>query len=758
MAQKEVVIKFPALERVMIPKFIPLVKCTDRYLTLLGGRGSGKSTAVAQIVILRMLTHKFFRGVGIRKLYNNVGDSIFKNIVDQIKEWDLTNLFSVRTSPFRIECVNGNSMIFRGLDSPTSLKSLKDVTFCWYEEECCETLEDFLTIDSSFRTKRADFIQTVHTMNPVLEGNPVEHWFYQHFGYGETPSLNFTKEINGKINDKELSFTYRSMHCFVGETEILTRSGLKRIDSIKVGDEVLSRNGWRKVLHCHSNGLREVRKWRFTDLESKITKIIECTPDHEFWTVENGFVEINKLSLTETTFIISDDITGIWKERKYFIEDLSSLSNQMDISQNQSKENPGDFIGMYGFVKKGKYQKDMKFTTSMVTKKIMKSEILNVYQDLSISKDIRKDYMRDVLLKCISGIGVKRVERNLVRRLRKGHQPLSKLTNVSHVVLKLIERCSIQRENIVLGDANQELIKESTTKRKEVYDITVDGEHEYFANGILVHNSTYKDNPYLPNEYKLQLESIKDEYLYSVNTLGIWSMKEISDRFYKSFNLKRNVGKFQYNRDKHIYLGVDFNVYPFSAMAVFQIDGKKMYQIDEICVNDKNISSIRAACHEFARRYADHYLKVIVVGDVTGKKDDTKHEKGYNNYSIIEQELKSFNLVIDLPSSNPPVIGRGEFTNRIFSDNYRGCEFWINENCPNTINDFLYLKQDFDGDVKKELVKNKDNGRRYEKWGHLSDASTYLLCRIFSSDFEHFKSAGAKFEPVYGKIKKTGRW
>lgn len=479
-------IKLPPLNKLMIPKYIPYINCRDRYLNFIGSRGSGKSVAAAQIIIIRMLTNSFFKGVGIRKVDKDIKESIFKTLVDVIEEWKLNDLFTIRISPLKITCKpTGNYMIFRGLNNPTSLKSLREVSFCFFEEECCETLEDFNTIDLSFRTKRADFIQILHCLNPTLEGNPEDHWFYKFFKYGESDSMTFTKTIEGVIKDQLVKFNITSLH------------------------------------------------------------------------------------------------------------------------------------------------------------------------------------------------------------------------------------------------------------------------------------SSYLDNPYLPDVYKLKLEKETDEYSYAVNTLGIWARKTVEGRFYKSFSIIKNVGEFNYNRDKPIYLGIDFNSLPYSAISLFQIEGKRLYQIDEICVNDPKESSLRVALREFVKRYKGHYLNVYVIGDATGNKDDAAHEKGYNNYTIVDHELKDFKVVMDVPSKNPPVIARGEFTNEIFSRGYNGIEFIINKKCNNTINDFLYVKMDHDSTIKKEMVKNKETGQTYEKWGHLSDCCTYILTRKFSDDFESFKNPLAPTSYI-GKSRsemvKSKRW
>ena len=73
-------------------------------------------------------------------------------------------------------------------------------------------------------------------------------------------------------------------HCFVGDTLILTKAGWKRIDSIQVGEYVLSPFGWNRVWKAGFSGYREVRDYG----------LFQATPDHKILT-DRGLVPIDAL-------------------------------------------------------------------------------------------------------------------------------------------------------------------------------------------------------------------------------------------------------------------------------------------------------------------------------------------------------------------------------------------------------------------------------------------------------------------------------
>ena len=140
--------------------FIPLVENRDRVLILKGGRGSSKSDFVAKKLIYRCLSERFFRCIVIRSQYNTLQASCYQNLKDLIIQLGLSELFTFRLQPLNIECVNGNSFLFRGCDDTNTIKSVKDPSCCWWEEDIPNE-DDWITVTSSIRTLKTEYIQEV---------------------------------------------------------------------------------------------------------------------------------------------------------------------------------------------------------------------------------------------------------------------------------------------------------------------------------------------------------------------------------------------------------------------------------------------------------------------------------------------------------------------------------------------------------------------------------------------------------------------
>lgn len=144
------------------------------HIVCKGGRGSGKSSDVAHIIV-QLLMRYAVNAVGIRKIDNTIETSIFEQMKWAINEQGVSHLFKINKSPMRITYLpRGNYMIFRGAQDPTRIKSLKSANFpfaiAWVEELAeFKTEEEITTITNSLLRGELDdglFYKFFYTYNP----------------------------------------------------------------------------------------------------------------------------------------------------------------------------------------------------------------------------------------------------------------------------------------------------------------------------------------------------------------------------------------------------------------------------------------------------------------------------------------------------------------------------------------------------------------------------------------------------------------
>ena len=456
--------------------FIPLIKNEDRYLILYGGRGSSKSDFAAKKLIYRCLTEDFFRCILVRNTYSSIKDSSYQNIKDTVYTLGLQDLFEFKLQPLEIHCKNGNSFIARGCDDTTKLKSIKDASAVWYEEDI-PSEADFITITTSIRTQKAAYLQEIFTINPEVEGDYKDNFFHKRF-FGDRADKSF------------------------------------------------------------------------------------------------------------------------------------SSSTPLQIDENTTV--------------------DLTYT---------------------------------------------------------------------------------------------------------------------------VHHSWYKDNKWLPNAFIGFLMDLKDKnpYYYTIYCLGYWGNKQSGGLFYKLFDRAKNTSNtVGYDPNLALHLSFDFNVNPYMSATVWQIVGKVAYCIDEIAmVSPKNTT--KGVCDEFIRRYMNHSAGLFIYGDPSGKNEDTRTEKGYNDYTIIQNELMQYSPINRVATKHPPVVIRGNFINTIFNDGFEGINIVISDKCKLYINDLLFLKEASDGTKLKEKTKDKDSGVQYEKYGHFTDNADYFICSAFENEFRMYQFGRNPAKMTFGR-------
>ncbi len=168
-------------KKVFNKAFIHLLDCIKRYLVLYGGAGSGKSFFVVERYIYKCLKSKMFNLLVVRATGKSNRDSTFALFKQVISKWKLSKYFKINESDLRIKCLlNGNEIIFSGLDDVEKLKSVTfskgELTDVWIEE-ASEILEaDFNQLDVRLRGKGTKK-QIVISFNPI----DINHWLKKRF-------------------------------------------------------------------------------------------------------------------------------------------------------------------------------------------------------------------------------------------------------------------------------------------------------------------------------------------------------------------------------------------------------------------------------------------------------------------------------------------------------------------------------------------------------------------------------------------------
>ena len=161
------------------PKFLPF-NTDSRYFIYTGGRGSGKSYAVAGALVYLSLTPNqtiLFTRYTLR----SAAISIIPEFKEKLEEMEIMHLFKI-TKDEIINIANGSKILFRGLktssgDQTANLKSLTGIT-CWVMDEAEELTDEsiFDKIDFSVRQKGVDN-RIILILNPTTK----EHWIYERF-------------------------------------------------------------------------------------------------------------------------------------------------------------------------------------------------------------------------------------------------------------------------------------------------------------------------------------------------------------------------------------------------------------------------------------------------------------------------------------------------------------------------------------------------------------------------------------------------
>ena len=278
-----------------------------------------------------------------------------------------------------------------------------------------------------------------------------------------------------------------------------------------------------------------------------------------------------------------------------------------------------------------------------------------------------------------------------------------------------------------------------------------------------------------PERHNLQrLRAIRAESLRTFRSLYQQDPMPVQagGECYKSFHYNTNTGDYTYDPDLPLHLSFDFNVNPYMSCTVWQIQNvchaeapeasshdlcqlplPTAVLLEEICLRSP-LNTTQAVCRHIIDKYRHrHRSTAYIYGDPSGMKEDTRREKGHNDYYIIRQELTELKASFRIAAKAPSVHLRISFMNALFAGTINGLSLHLDRKCTNTIADFLYIKEQSDGTKHKQRATDPVTGISSEKYGHLSDSAEYFICTAFNDKYAQFLQGGKTGGIVVGKRK-----
>jgi hypothetical protein len=346
--------------------------------------------------------------------------------------------------------------------------------------------------------------------------------------------------------------------CLAEGTLVRTINGDFPIEEVHVGDLVLTRQGWRRVLW---GGITQQNAEVVVVTFSDGKKLIG-TKNHPIFVEKKGFVRLNELKYGDKIFLCKSLKLSYTKESRSGVTQIPStgIISPISLQEPQTEKTASmTFIGKFIKMSLELFPKEWWSTTKTMIRRTMIQTTTNLSQRQSIAATMSSGDLapRKELhgLESISelsgrlrslGMGVRRGKSGIASAQRNtgnillsknsnayaaeknsslttqgltGSVPVSAVQSIGVILKSIIRTASalivdqfFKLTNIQNSDAVPvHVISLSTGEKGRVYNLTVDGCEEFFAEGVLVHNcsyawNTWRQNSEMPARTALQQE------------------------------------------------------------------------------------------------------------------------------------------------------------------------------------------------------------------------------------------------------------
>ena len=326
---------------------------------------------------------------------------------------------------------------------------------------------------------------TDKTVNGVKVGKPVWSptnntvtWYNQDNGKKVAVAEVFSAEDPERLRGPQFERAW----CFIADTKVLTPSGNKNVQSLEIGDRVLTSKGFQPIIG-KSNRTMPVGTVSFSNGTT-----LTGTYEHPIWT-QKGWIKLGQLTEGDKVCAI-DVLNGVVSGG------IPTITTTMSTEVQGQKVEKTERTFTERFMKPltDLYQKVSMYTTLMVTSSIMTLPILKQCQErITCVCTGKKNPSHQQTTDCLN------TPENVMIAEKKSQGTSKQIVVSAQTANKNVETTNVGHQGIVSTvEQNLNLYEEGSVvsvvstwveeTEQTVYNIQVKNKSEYFANGILTHN------------------------------------------------------------------------------------------------------------------------------------------------------------------------------------------------------------------------------------------------------------------------------
>lgn len=278
---------------------------------------------------------------------------------------------------------------------------------------------------------------------------------------------------NKSFLDELESFSAECEHddqCFPAGTLIDTPDGQKPIEDFAIGDYVLTPSGNRMVYNCGITNLKD-ELITITTLSAQLSGTLK----HPVFTDKDMYVYLDALSESDIIYVKKEIIS--WNEKQSCMQEKNGID-----TQNQNVERTGFISNIIAHGSKHRnfyidaFMKIISEKSQKVIAYIIKTTILPIINYLILKLCGTENTGNFILSKTEKKCW------HILNQLDRLHLNGIVHQKVSHGIDNTVKMYGVKPEKIIT------IRKEKFPKSIPVYNLSVEQDHCYFANGILVHN------------------------------------------------------------------------------------------------------------------------------------------------------------------------------------------------------------------------------------------------------------------------------